>query len=408
MLTVAIIGGGASGLLAALSAAEAGAHVTIYEKQARLGRKLAATGNGRCNLSNTALDAEHYHGGSRSFLLPAFRALDASDTLAYFRELGLLTVTEPDGRVYPLSDTAGSVVDVLRFAVAAAGVEERLGCAIAQVRRQGSGFLLTTEAGESRHYDRLIVACGGAAGAKLGGCRDGYRLLEAMGHTTTPLRPALVQLRTEGDLCRSLKGVRAEASVTVLRNGSIAAQTDGEVQFTDYGLSGPAVFEISREALAEPHTELSLDLLRGVSLEELTRLLRRRVQSRPLLRADDLFTGMIHNRIGRTLLKYVGVSAQTALPDLTDHELSRLSAAAKEFRLTVRGDMGFEQAQVTAGGVRTGEFDPETLQSRICPGLFACGEVLDVDGDCGGYNLQWAWSSGRLAGLCAAKEEAKC
>lgn len=402
MRTVAVIGGGAAGMMAAIEAASCGACVHIFERQARVGKKLSVTGNGRCNLSNTDLSPDRYHGGDRTFVLPALRRFGTAETLRRFRDMGLLTVTEPGGRIYPLSDTAGSVVDVLRFSLEAAGVTLHAGTEVRTVRRTKGGFWIS--AGETElTAQKLIIACGGAAGEKVGGTNLGYRLLESLGHPITPLKPSLVQLRTGDALCRSLKGVRADADVRVLRGGQTAAETAGEVQFVEYGLSGPAIFEISRAALEAKDTMVELDLLRDYDEMEILRLLQERRRTRTQLSCDDLFTGMVHNRLGRVLLKYAGISGGEPLSALTEKELRRLSHAAKAFRFEITGDMGLPNAQVTAGGAKTSEFSPETMESRLCPGLYACGEVLDVDGDCGGFNLQWAWASGALAGRSAAE-----
>lgn len=402
MHTVAVIGGGAAGMMAAIEAASRGAKVYLFERQARVGKKLSVTGNGRCNLTNEDITPGHYHGEDRAFILPALRRFGTAETLVFFRELGLLTVTEPGGRVYPLSDTAGSVVDVLRFALEALGVSVYTGAEVREIIRKKKRFRMTVDE-EELTADRLIIACGGAAGEKVGGTNLGYALLKSFGHSCTALRPSLVQLRTGDTLCRSLKGIRADALVTVMRDGAAIAETTGEVQFTEYGLSGPAVFEISREALAAKNTTVRLDLLREYAEAEVLNLLRSRQETRPRLTGDDLFTGMLHNRLGRVLLKYAGIGGGKYLTELTARELQALSHAAKHFDFAVTGDMGLPNAQVTAGGIRTGEFDPETMESRLCPGLYACGEVLDVDGDCGGYNLQWAWASGSLAGKSAAE-----
>ena len=404
MKTVAVVGGGASGMLAALAAAHAGAEVHLFERQARLGRKLAATGNGRCNLTNLQAGPHHFHGADPSFAAYALERFSPERTLEAFRELGLLTVAEPGGRVYPLSDNAGSVVDVLRFALDALGVVQHMGAEVRRIRRAGSGFRLSWEEG-AQIADAVIIACGGAAGGKLGGSHSGYTLLEALGHSCTPLQPALVQLRTEGTWTRALKGVRAAAEVTLYRGGTVTARASGEVQFTEYGLSGPLIFDLSRQAREGGVCQLSLDLLPGVSHGEVRALLQQRVSTRPALLLDDIFTGTVQNRIGRVLVKYAGLSGNQPLQACKGKELDELVRAVKGMTFTVNGDLGFDNAQVTAGGISTREFDPGTMESQLCPGLYACGEVLDVDGDCGGYNLQWAWSSGLLAGLNAGAKE---
>ena len=399
MKTVVIIGGGASGMMAALTAAETKEnHVILLERQQRLGRKLLATGNGRCNLTNTGATAEHYHGAEPDFVRPALEKFGPADCLRFFEELGLLTVTEYGGRVYPLSNSANSVLDVLRFALDRAGVGQRCACPAREIRRRnGGGYTVVTDEGELA-ADALIVACGGAAGARLGGVLDGYQLLSPLGHKRGKLYPALVQLLTEPEYPRALKGVRAQARLQVRSGESVLAESRGEVQFTETGVSGPAAFDVSR-AVSTGGEGLGLHLcfLPG-SREENEERLRRRQEQLPDLPAGDWLTGMVHNRLGRMLIKYSGVDANAPLGALGARERQAVAAACMDFSLKLRGTETFDHAQVTAGGIRTAGFNPETLESWFMPGLFVCGELLDVDGDCGGYNLQWAWASGRLAG----------
>lgn len=398
MKNVVVIGGGASGMMAALTAAGAGRHVVLLERQSRVGRKLAATGNGRCNLTNINATIENYHGENADFAAPALARFTAQDTLDFFRALGLVTVTEYGGRVYPLSNSANSVVDVLRFALEAAGVDVRVGTSARALSRAGSGYDVLTDAG-TLHADYVIAACGGAAGAKLGGVMDGYELLKPLGHKRTSLYPALVQLLTDPDYPRALKGVRADARIALIAGGEELAVGEGEVQFTDTGVSGPAVFDISRAAATGGDgLTLKIDFLREYAAEEVRAWLIARCESFANLAAGELFTGIVHNRLGRMLIKYAGIDAALPLRALDKAALDAAVRAAGEFTLRVRGTEGFDSAQVTAGGIRTSGVDPETLQSWFMPGLFICGELLDVDGDCGGYNLQWAWASGHVAG----------
>ncbi len=397
-MQVAILGGGASGLMAAVTAAEGGHAVTVFERQARVGRKLLATGNGRCNLSNMQPLAGRYHGQRPDFARPALDAFGAQAARGFFRGLGLLTVEEPSGRVYPFSDQAGSVVDVLRFAAEARGAVLRTGEEVLSLRRSGEDFLVETAA-ERLPFERVLVCCGGLAGGKLGGTKSGYELLASLGHSRTALFPALVQLKTPPEKVRALKGVRADARVRIEKGDKTLAESAGEVQFTEYGLSGPAVFEVSRAACAAGEgVTARLDLLRGVSAQELEALLAARCRDFPLLTGENLLTGLLHNRLGRVALREAGFPLERPLADFNPRALARVAGVVKDFVLPVTGNLGFENAQVTAGGVSTDEFRPETLESRLVPGLYAAGEVLDVDGDCGGFNLQWAWASGRLAG----------
>lgn len=391
-------------MAAALTAAEGGADVVLLERQARLGRKLLATGNGRCNLSNLHAGPGSYHGKDPDFCRPALERFGVSDTLQWFRGMGLLTVAESSGRVYPYSDQANSVLDVLRFSLDRMGVQVITGCEVRKIWARRDGYLLKTGAGDFAG-DRLVIAAGGAAGGKLGGTDLGYRLLESLGHRRTKLYPALVQLITEGNATRALKGIRAQAVVEVLDGKTLLARSEGEVQFTETGVSGPAVFEISRAAsVGGPGLLLRLDLTPHLERDELTALLAARQDGFPDLTADDLLTGILHNRLGRVLVKTAEISAAVPLSKLDRPQLARVTETVKAFQLVLAGTQGFDCAQVTAGGIVTDDFIPETLQSRLRPGLYACGETLDIDGDCGGFNLQWAWSSGRLAGASAVSD----
>ena len=404
-MEILIIGGGASGLAAALEAAKAPhCHVHILERQSRVGRKLLATGNGRCNLTNADLSLDHYHGQEPDFARPALTRFHLQDTLDFFHSLGLITVQESNGKIYPWSDQAGSVVDVLRFALEKPNITLHTGWEVRKVQPTGSSFLVTGQEG-TQVCDRLIIACGGLAGTALGGSMSGYRLLRSLGHKCGRLRPALVQLKSSYPRCPSLKGIRANCRLSITKDGRTVAENRGEVQFTQIGLSGPAIFEVSRAACdGQGHWSCHMDLLPQVSLEALVSHLRARQQCRPDLQAGDLLTGTVHNRLGRVLVQEAGIGLTCPISRLADCWLEHLARTVKDFSIDLTEPMGMDSAQVTAGGILTRDFDPHTMESRLCPGLYACGEVLDIDGDCGGFNLQWAWSSGRLAGLSAGKE----
>ena len=327
----------------------------------------------------------------------AISQFDPEKTLEWFHSLGLFTVAEESGRVYPYSDQANSVVDVLRFALEKPNITQKLGFEVEKVKKTPSGFRVESKE-ETIECDKLIIACGGSAGGKLGGTDWGYKLLGSMGHTATSLRPSLVQIKTDSTVTKSLKGVRADAGITLKCNGQIVACNYGEVQFTDFGISGPAIFELSREVAAYGDQLLLLDLMRPWTEEQIVSLLLQKQADFPSLPAEELLTGALHNRLGKVVLKLSGIEIPPTLEELTENQIRRVARTAKYFPMTVTGIMGLELAQVTAGGIKTSEFRADTLESRLCPGIFATGEVLDIDGDCGGYNLQWAWSSGRLAG----------
>ena len=397
-MVIGIIGGGASGMAAALEAARnPNAQVVLFERQARLGKKLLATGNGRCNLTNEHACGGGYHGQDASFADFAITQMPPQETVAWFGEMGLLTVAEPSGRVYPYSDQANSVVDVLRFALEQPNIRLCLGEEVTKVNQEPTGFSVATST-ETVYCDKLIIACGGLAGTKLGGSMAGYKLLARFGHKATKLRPALVQLKTGWPGIAALKGVRANCHVQILRDGNLHNESTGEIQFTDYGISGPVIFETSRDACYGPgEWTAKLDFLPQMEQPQLLQMLAARGNS---LSTEELLTGILHNRLGRVLTKAAGIG-QGTVGQLSDEDLMAVCQCVKAFEITLTEPLGMDHAQVTAGGVLTDGFDPETMESRLVPGLYACGEVLDIDGDCGGYNLQWAWSSGRLAGRSA-------
>ena len=396
-MVIGIIGGGASGMAAALAAAEKEENqIILMERQARVGRKLQATGNGRCNLTNLHAEKGGYHGEDPEFIRFAMGRFGPEETLGWFRGMGLFTVAEASGRVYPYSDQANSVVDVLRFALEKPNITVKLGFEVEKVKKTSEGFRVEAKE-ETVICDKLIVACGGLAGTKLGGTMSGYKLLRGFGHKCTKLRPTLVQLKTGWSGVTGLKGVRANCHAEILRNGQKQAESTGELQFTEYGLSGPVIFEVSRDACQGSGAwTCRMDFLPEISEEMLKEELIRR--KRTDLAASELFTGILHNRLGRVLTQMAGISASREISALSDYELGIAAETAKCFEVSLTEPMGMDSAQVTAGGIVTKEFDEKTMESRLIPGLYACGEVLDIDGDCGGYNLQWAWSSGRLAG----------
>ena len=407
-MKVLIIGGGASGMMAALSALENPNNtVTLLERQSRVGKKLLATGNGRCNLTNRNIRLSHYHGEQPEFARFALESFYVGRTLAFFERLGLLTVTEDSGKVYPLSDQASSVLDVLRFALEAQGANIVTSCDVIEVKHKARGYEALSATGETYFGDKLIIACGGAAGKKLGGSKSGYHLLEQLGHSTTALFPSLTQIKTDPAYVKALKGVRADAHVRLRKDDETLQDSFGEVQFTDFGLSGPEAFTLSRMAATGGEgQELALDFFREYGDSVLLDMLQEKREKLPELAAEDLFAGMLQSRLGRMIVKRAGLKSQTKLKELTDEQLLACVKTGKWFTLEVTGVMGFDSAQVTAGGARTREFDARTLESTKNPGLFVCGEVLDVDGDCGGFNLQWAWSSGFLAGKLGEGEYA--
>ena len=299
MNTVVIIGGGASGMAAAITASEdKNNNVILLERQQRVGKKLLSTGNGRCNLTNTGASPEHYHGSQPGFADAVLSRFTPEDTLHFFDSLGLAVSCEYGGRVYPQSNSANSVVDVLRFALMRDNITVKTSCPARRIEKRGEGFAVFTDEG-SISADFVIVSCGGAAGAKVGGVHDGYELLKPLGHKCTPLLPSLVQLITDPTYPRALKGVRVMAKLRLENDGETVAQSSGELQFTETGLSGPAAFDISRAAAEIGRGVIRIDLSGGADIEA---KLHARIKSNPTLCADDALTGVLHNRLGKMAL----------------------------------------------------------------------------------------------------------
>ena len=318
-MVIGIIGGGASGMAAALAAAESPQNqVLLLERQQRVGRKLQATGNGRCNLTNLHAMEGGYHGENREFSRYALERFSPAETLKWFEHLGLVTVAEPSGRVYPFSDQANSVVDILRFALDKPNIRLETGVEVQKVKREEEGFRRETTQGVF-YCHRLIVACGGLAGTKLGGSMSGYKLLRSLGHRCTRLRPALVQIKTDWPGITALKGVRAQCKAEITCDGAFWSGSVGEIQFTEWGLSGPVMFELSRDVCQEKGSWVCrMDFLPDMDRETLLEELRRRRETR--LPATELFTGILHNRLGRVLTQAAGISL-TLAPNQAEHLL---------------------------------------------------------------------------------------
>lgn len=399
-MNIIILGGGASGLAAAISAARMGADVTVLERSDRVGRKILASGNGRCNLSNEAITNTHYH-GAPAFLGEVFDALPPGEVLDFFRSIGLLTCVE-DGRIYPHSLQASSVLDVLRLACERHGVHIKTQSEVMGITpaRKG-GYHITLSGGETLYASQVICAGGGKAAAKLGTNGSFYPLLSSLGHQVTPLYPALVQLRCRHKALPSLKGIRIKTQITLHIQGESPIREEGELLFTDYGVSGVCVFQISchaaRAIAQKKQTTLTIDFLPGYSRDDFDE----RFELFANEPTPNLFTGVFHKMIAQALLREANIDTATCA-QMSTVQRGKLFELLHAFPLPVTGTQPFEQAQVTAGGINTRDICASTMESHLAPGLYITGELLDVDGPCGGYNLHFAWTSGILAGRHAA------
>ena len=411
-----IIGGGAAGMTAAVTAASLLSpqkKVLLLEHGPRVGKKLLSTGNGRCNLTNAKLSPARYHGHAPAFCKDILSKYPSSSTLSFFQKAGLLCREEGEGRVYPCSGQASSVLDILRQGLQEQQVEVLCDHHIKSIRfHTEQGFSL--QGTIPIRTKKVILATGGKAAPASGSDGSGYALARSLGHSVTPLFPALCPVRTDPQLTRPMKGMRCSGRVTLLADGYPFRQETGEIQISDGALSGICVFQLSRyvgefftcqTVSGKPCREiaLSLDLLTEYPQQELLSLLTSWAKQHPDWILEQFLSGILNKRVGQTLLKSLGI-APLSLPcrTLTYRHLQQIAASIKDWRFPLLGISAWNQAQVTAGGIPLQEFYPDTLESRSIPGLYAAGEILDVDGDCGGFNLQWAWCSGRLAGKSAA------
>lgn len=400
MSEVVIIGGGAAGMAAAIAAGEAGDHVVLLERMDRVGKKLLATGNGRCNLMNTG-DAR-YPGGE-DLAKAVLEMCGVQVQRAFWAAHGLCLREEDGGRVYPASGAATTVLDVLRLAMDAAGVQVETGVTVTGVKRKHGRWTVQTDRG-GMPCDRVIVAGGGCAQSKLGSDGTCWPLLEALGHTVTKARPSLTQIETDTAPIRGLSGIRVRGAVCVVRGGETIHREQGEILFADYGVSGVCVMQCAR--FVQPGDGLTLDVLHGLGMDvpAMADELLRRSRVWGDMPMEQLLTGLVVPRLASALGLAAGVRfRERAIGTLSAKEASALARTMAAFPLTVRGVRGFDSAQVAAGGAACDEFDPQTMESRLAPGIYTAGEVLDVDGDCGGYNLMFAFGSGILAGLAGRK-----
>ena len=398
-----ILGGGAAGLCAASYLAGTGMQVTVLEKLDRVGKKILATGNGRCNLSNIDLNPAYY-GNAASFVQTVYEQTPPGMVAEHFASLGLMTAEE-SGRIYPRTMAASSVLDVLRAGCAHPNISLLTGQEVVRLlpSRRG-GFSVETKSGEGFFAPSVLVAMGGSAAPSMGTDGSGTQLCRDLGHSITPLYPALVQLRCAHPALRSLKGIRVHAEVALLVDSECAAEERGELLFTDYGVSGVCVFQLSREAAPalekKQKVEIRINFL--PEIDDLESWLDTRISMLCETTAQTLFTGVLPRLLIQAILREAHIAPDTPSALLTETEQSALLAALSAFTLPVTGTQGFSNAQVTRGGIQLNEVDPETMASRRFSGLYFAGEVLDVDGPCGGYNLHFAFASALSAARAIA------
>ena len=397
---VCVIGGGASGLLAAISAKMNQAEVFILEKNIKLGRKILATGNGRCNFTN--VDATENNYNHPYFVKPIFDQFGPDKTLDFFENLGIVPKIEDEGKTYPLSEQAASIVDVLTYEIDRLGINVFYEANVIDINRTDNLFYISTES-KTFVADKVIISTGGKALPKSGSDGNGYHLAQMFNHKITDVFPALVKLELDYPYLKQMDGVKVKATAELVYKDQVVHSEFGDVLFTKYGISGPTILQISRKAnellYKGEKAYIKVKLIEHLDYNDLIQRFKK-LNSKPI---EMAMIGLIPKKLIHPVLKEAGVKHFQDLTDnLNGKVLSKIITLLFDWRFLIIGSKGYDEAQVTAGGISIDDIDPMTLESKIIKGLFFTGEVLDIDGLCGGYNLQWAWSSGFIAGKYAA------
>ncbi len=396
-----IVGAGAAGMAAAITAARRGVKVTLLEQNEKPGKKILVSGNGRCNIANRRPDPSRFHCGEPEFLSKALKGYDAGRIESFLGSLGLELVEETEGKLFPMGRQAHSVVELLTRECQRLGVELVTDCQVHAIRKEEKGFLVESSQG-AFHRQRLLLASGSPAAPQLGGSNAGMLFAQSLGHRLIPPRPALVALESEETWPAKASGVKVEARVRLYASGNAVTEREGDLLFTDYGVSGLAILDLSREAslrMAEwEPCELRIDLFPRQSKERLTKLLQKRIDPQRNLPIDLWLEGILHRKLVPILLERSGVRSRSE-GDLGRKQIGQLVYPMKNLSLSLSQSRDFRYAEVATGGIDVAEVNPQTMESRIVPGLHFAGEILDVDGDRGGFNFHWAWTSGIRAGM---------
>lgn len=398
---VIVVGGGASGLTAAIMAARSGASVAILEHTSKPGKKLLSTGNGKCNLTNLEQFDDAYRSSNPEFIKKAIKKVTVDQTLEFFQNLGVV-LTDRNGYVYPYSGQASAVLDALLSELKYLGVELITECQVTQIKPD---LTVMTSKGK-RKADAVILSAGSMAAPKTGSDGSGYELAKSLGHRIIPPLPALVQLRCKEKWYKQAAGVRTEAAIVLKIDGKVVASDRGELQFTDYGISGIPVFQVSRFAVKglkeKKQTIIELDLFPAKDYRETREFLNERKSRFGQRPAKEFLNGVINQKLIPILLQEAGID-KGSISQITQTQIKALTSVLKGLSTVVTSSNSYDQAQVCSGGVDTRDVDSDTMESKLVKGIYLTGEILDVDGICGGYNLQWAWTSGILAGRHAGR-----
>lgn len=401
---VVVIGGGASGLIAAISAANSGAKVTVLEKMNKPGKKILASGNGKCNYTNINTSIENYHGKDKKFIETILNKFNINTTIEFFKKIGVYPKIDSEGRIYPFSLQASAVLDTLLYECKNQGINIICNAKVTNIKKKNNSYEVYYNDSKVK-ADSLIISVGGKSSSKLGSDGSLFNTIKSLGHSFSPLYPAIVQLKLKGTF-KEVKGVRVRGKVKLYDGKKLISQEKGEQLFTDYGISGISVMNLSGYVHNLKNPILKLDLFPDLSLNELTSLILTRKKSMPYKTFKESFIGLLNSKLIHLIFKLSKIKDKRC-SNVPIDEIKKISKVLKESTFNIEGTKDFESSQVTAGGLLTSEVNSQTLESILNKNLYFCGEVLDVYGDCGGYNLQWAWSSGYVAGKNAGGKYVK-
>jgi predicted Rossmann fold flavoprotein len=405
---VIIVGGGASGIMAAILLKDMGIDTALLEGTDRIGKKILTTGNGRCNITNRYAEANRYHSENPEFFKHALDAFNSGDTVSFFSSIGLPLVTLEEGKMYPMSLQASSVLDIMRLALADRNIPLYLNSKVKNIKQTKKGFKLEITSDEVYECSKIMLTCGGKSLASTGSDGSGFSLSKSLGHKIINPIPGIVQLKLDYKNLKALSGVKFNGIAELFINGDMKRREFGEVLFTDYGISGPPILQLSRTAsyaLSKgKKVNLKVNMMYTMKEEDLENFLETHFALFSHRSVHDCFIGVVNKRLIPILLKEAGITnIHKACWDLDYKEKKNLYKLLTSWEFNVIDTNGFTNAQVTAGGVDTTEVNPETMESKLVPNLYFAGEILDVDGDCGGFNLQWAWSSAYSAAKGASR-----
>jgi len=407
MNTIAIIGGGASGLMAALFAARSGADVTIYEHNASVGKKILASGNGRCNIINTTATHDDDAGNDPHFVTYALKQLSFGYFEKFCNSIGLILDIKEDGRCYPLSNEAKSVLIALKSAVSEAGVNIITDSHVSSVKKKENRFIIEIPSGKN-HFDKVLIATGSEAAPQLGATNDGYTFARSFGHEIIPTYPSLVQLHLNSKNHPKMAGVKTLAEVTLVIDGKSNTKVTGDILFAAYGISGLAILDISQRAsyalLNKQRVSISLNLLPRYDRVALVSVIEKLFASVPKHTVHTALCGVIPAKIATYLLEDATIALSASVSTLNPKEIKKIAHLIGEWKFDVTDTHGFKHAEVSGGGVSTAQINNKTMESKLIEGLYFSGEVLDIVGKRGGYNFNFAWASGMIAGKEMAKK----